>query len=67
MIITQTHGNVNRLKGGFARFSKKFAKKTNFPFAAHAYARNEQNTVSAIKNAKLNAENIARYFPAFSG
>ena len=31
------------------------------------YTRNEQNIVSAIKNAKLNAENIARYFPADSG
>ena len=43
------------------RYETRDARRTS------CYTRNEQNIVSAIKNAKLNAENIARYFPADSG
>lgn len=43
------------------RYETRDARRTS------CYTRNEQNIVSAIKNAKLNAENIARYFPADAG
>lgn len=66
-IIAQTRGKVKRFGGGFERFFKKNFRRRICPVEIDNQTRNKQKIVSAIKNAKLNAENIARYFPAFSG